>query len=260
MPYLRFFRDKRGYENTYVFHSPAVDGRSRPRLLYWFRTPPSVKVGRLSLDPAAIRAVEANNPDVRFDWNKMLKVRGTPKSGQREPAQARLRTPRGRRPAPAASVPAPETEAQTVAPAPVESPSPALASVPVSSLTVESEAVAPVDADELAAKAHLESLADAEPMADVTDETDEHPVVSLMGHETLARLRARYAEIRARIDEKPLDPEQLDTIRAQAEKLNPDRWTQIEEAVAGIERFESAVETLKAQLGRRPPRHRRDDS
>ena len=91
MPYLRFFRDKRGYENTYVFHGSAVDGRSRPRLLYWFRTAPNVKVGRLSLDPAAIRAVEANNPGVRFDWNKMLKVRGTPKPGQRETGQPRAR-------------------------------------------------------------------------------------------------------------------------------------------------------------------------
>ena len=257
MPYLRFFRDKRGYENTYVFHGSAVDGRSRPRLLYWFRTPPNVKVGRLSLDPAAIRAVEANNPGVRFDWNKMLKVRGTPKSGQRETGQPRARTRSARRPAPKASVPAPETEAPAVSPAPVESTSSALTSGPESPPTVELEAAAPVDADELAAKAHLESLADAEPMP---DETEEHPVVTLMGHETLARLRARYAEIRARIDEKPLDPEQLDTIRAEAEKLNPDRWTQIEEAVAGIERFESEVEVLKAQLGRRPPRQRRDDS
>ena len=255
MPYLRFFRDKRGYENTYVFHGSAVDGRSRPRLLYWFRTPPNVKVGRLSLDPAAIRAVEANNPEVRFDWNKMLKVRGTPKPGQRETGQTRAR--RGRRPAPKASVPAPEPEAPAVSPAPAESTSSVLTSGPESSPTVEPKAVAPVDADELAAKAHLESLADAEPMP---DETEEHPVVTLMGHETLARLRTRYAEIRARIDEKRLDPEQLDTIRAEAEKLNPDRWTQIEDAVAGIERFESEVEVLKAQLGRRPPRQRRDDS
>ena len=265
MPYLRFFRDKRGYENTYVFHGSAVDGRSRPRLLYWFRTPPNVKVGRLSLDPAAIRAVEANNPEVRFDWNKMLKVRGTPKPGQRETGEPRAR--RGRRPAPKASVPAPEPEVPGVSPAPAEAPavspvpmestSPVLTSGPESSPPLEPEAVAPVDADELAAKAHLESLADAEP---ILEETEEHPVVTLMGHETLVRLRARYAEIRARIDEKPLDPEQLDTIGTEAEKLNPDRWTKIEDAVAGIERFESEVEVLKAQLGRRPPRQRRDDS
>lgn len=267
MAYIRFLRDKRGYENTYVFHGSVVDGRSRPRLLYWFRTPPNVKVGRLSLDPAAIRAVEANNPEVRFDWNKMLKVRGTPKPGQRETGQTRARTRRARRPAPKASVPAPDpeapavspalVEAPAVSPAPVESTSSVLTCGPESSPTVEPEAVVPVDADELAAKAHRESLADAEPMP---DETEEHPVVALMGHETLARLRTRYAEIRARIDEKPLDPEQLDTIRAEAEKLNPDRWTQIEDAVAGIERFESEVEVLKAQLGRRPPRQRRNDS
>ena len=249
MPYLRFSRDKRGYENTYVFHGATADGRSRPRLLYWFRTPPSVKVGRLSLDPAAIRAIEENNPDVRFDWNKMLKVRGTPNPRQRGQDQPRARDRRGRRPRSETPVPAAEAEAPQVEPAPVESPS---------HLPPQPESAVNADelADELAAEAHLESLADAE---SVPDEVGEHLVVTLMGHETLARLRARYAEILARIDEKPLDPGQLETIRGLAEKLNPDRWSQIEEAVAGIERFETEAEVLRAQLGRRPPRHRRDE-
>ncbi len=251
MPYLRFSRDKRGYENTYVFHGSTTDGRSRPRLLYWFRTPPSVKVGRLSLDPAAIRAIEENNPDVRFDWNKMLKVRGTPNPKQRGQDKPRARERRGRRPTSSSSTPVPaaETEAPQAEPAPVESPSP---------VTPQPASVAAADelADELAAEAHLKSLAEAEP---VPDEAQEHPVVTLMGHETLARLRARYAEILARIDEKPLDPDQLDTVRGLAEKLNPDRWSQIEEAMAGIERFDAEAEVLRARLGRRPPRQRRDD-
>jgi hypothetical protein len=44
----------------------------RPRLLYWFRTPPNVKVGRQPFDEAVRRALEAQNPDIQFDWQTIL--------------------------------------------------------------------------------------------------------------------------------------------------------------------------------------------
>jgi hypothetical protein len=53
-------------------------GRSRSRVLYWFRTPPGVKVGRAALDPEAIRLIEERNPDVVFDWPRILKGEGRP--------------------------------------------------------------------------------------------------------------------------------------------------------------------------------------
>jgi hypothetical protein len=37
-------------------------------MLYWFRTPPGVKVGRSPFDPDMRRALEVQNPDVVFDW------------------------------------------------------------------------------------------------------------------------------------------------------------------------------------------------
>jgi hypothetical protein len=37
-------------------------------VLYWFRTPPGIKVGRSPFDPDMRRALEAQNPDVAFDW------------------------------------------------------------------------------------------------------------------------------------------------------------------------------------------------
>ena len=67
MAYLRFSRDKRGYEHFYLVQ-PSNRGKSRPRVLYWFRTPPGVKVGRTPFDPDMRRALEAQNPDVEFDW------------------------------------------------------------------------------------------------------------------------------------------------------------------------------------------------
>ena len=255
MPYLRFSRDKRGYENTYVLHAGGAGGKSRPRMLYWFRTPPNVKVGRLPLDAEAIRAVEVNNPDVTFDWNKMLKVRTTPRIGLGASADrgARKRTrrspatePKDRRASQALEADDTRTSASMDAPD------------ALNPLTLIEDP--PADPQLLEAEAHLDDSVPGdereEPPAGAED-YGEHPVVTLMGHETLVRLRARYAEIQARISEKSLEPADRDAMRTRAEALNPDRWTTIESAVTSIERFEADVEAIKAQLGRRPARARR---
>lgn len=74
MPYLKFSRDKRGYEHFSIVE-PVVARRgrpSRPRVLFWFRTPPQVKVGRLPFTEDVRRAIEAQNPGVRFDWPRLL--------------------------------------------------------------------------------------------------------------------------------------------------------------------------------------------
>jgi hypothetical protein len=70
VPFVRVSRDRRGYEHTYLFE---VSNRrpSRPRILYWFRTPPGVKVGREPFDEPVKRALEAQNPGVMFDWKKL---------------------------------------------------------------------------------------------------------------------------------------------------------------------------------------------
>jgi hypothetical protein len=71
--FLKFSRDKRGYENFYLMQ-PSARGKSRPRLLYWFRTPPGVKVGRTPFDSDVRRALEAQNPDVAFDWTAIVQT------------------------------------------------------------------------------------------------------------------------------------------------------------------------------------------
>ena len=73
MAFLRFTRDKRGYEHFYLMQ-PTTNrrGKVRTRILYWFRTPPNVKVGRQPFDDALRRALEAQNPDVAFDWQKIV--------------------------------------------------------------------------------------------------------------------------------------------------------------------------------------------
>ena len=63
MPYVRVSRDKRGYEYFHLIE-PIVGagGQTRHRLLYWFRTPPDVKVGRAPFDEATRREIEARHP------------------------------------------------------------------------------------------------------------------------------------------------------------------------------------------------------
>ena len=51
---------------------PAGRGRGRPRILYWFRTPPQVKVGRELFAEHVRRELEAEYPDVRFDWDALV--------------------------------------------------------------------------------------------------------------------------------------------------------------------------------------------
>jgi hypothetical protein len=75
MAFLRFSRDKRGYEQfSLVEATTNRRGKSRARLLYWYRTPPNVRVGREPFDDAVRRALEAQNPGVQFDWRKIVET------------------------------------------------------------------------------------------------------------------------------------------------------------------------------------------
>ena len=71
MPFLRVLRDRRGYETTYLMHWFREGSRQRSRVLYIFRTPANVRVGRNPLDPDALRDIEARYPDIDFNWNEV---------------------------------------------------------------------------------------------------------------------------------------------------------------------------------------------
>jgi hypothetical protein len=73
MAYLRFSRDRRGYEQFALLQPSSRRGsKARPRLLYWFRSPPNVKVGREPFDADVRRTLEARHPDVPFDWPAII--------------------------------------------------------------------------------------------------------------------------------------------------------------------------------------------
>jgi hypothetical protein len=73
MAFFRFNRDRRGYEHFYLVE-PVTNrrGKTRPRVLYWYRSPPNVRVGRAPFDEEVQRALEAQNPGVAFDWKKIV--------------------------------------------------------------------------------------------------------------------------------------------------------------------------------------------
>jgi hypothetical protein len=73
--FFRFNRDKRGYEYFYLVE-PTTNrrGKVKPRVLYWYRTPPGIRVGREPFDEGVRRALEAQNPGVTFDWRAIVEA------------------------------------------------------------------------------------------------------------------------------------------------------------------------------------------
>ena len=75
MPFLKFTRDKRGIEHFSLVHTTTNRrGKVRPRVLYWYRSPPDIKVGREPFDPAVRRALEVQYPDIAFDWRAIVET------------------------------------------------------------------------------------------------------------------------------------------------------------------------------------------
>jgi hypothetical protein len=236
---LRFSRDKRGYENTFVVHAEKRRGRSRSRILYWFRTPPGVKVGRSALDEDAIRLIEQHNPDVDFDWTRILKGGGD-SGDSRKPDQPRRDTrPRGgphqpQRPQGTQPHPAP----------PREPPAPAVD-------VANSPPIGVAEVTPAAAEAIIPSGGAHEAPT---------PAHARLGAEAVIRLRGRYAEILTRIDERIQDPARQEELKAEAERLNPDSWVTEAEVQTGLEQYETVFESLRAVVGRRRRRRRRRGS
>jgi hypothetical protein len=71
MPFLRVVRDRRGYEVTYLMHLYRDGHRQRSRILYVFRTPGGVRVGRHALEPDVLRQIAAAHPELTFDWKQI---------------------------------------------------------------------------------------------------------------------------------------------------------------------------------------------
>lgn len=234
-------------------HADRRGGRPRSRLLYWFRTPPGVRVGRAALDEAAIRLIEEHNPDVEFDWTRILKGEtSAPEPRPRQVTQPRPRVERQPRPMPPVT-PAGDTNLQP--PPPEMQPAdgePSLADVPLLLVPVPAfdDDGTPTDAMAEERNAAAEEAGAPVPTA----------ALARLGAEGLLRLRARHSEVLARISEKVTEPAKRDELKVQAERLNPDMWVTDSDVSAGLEQYETVFESLRSMVGRRRKRRRRSSA
>jgi hypothetical protein len=76
VPFIRYNRDKRGFETTLVMHGYRTpQGGQQSRVLYLFRSPSNLQVGRTALDEEVVEALEHTHPDLTFDWPVLLRDR-----------------------------------------------------------------------------------------------------------------------------------------------------------------------------------------
>jgi hypothetical protein len=115
VPFLRVIRDKRGYETTYLMDWYHESGRQRSRVLYAFRGPGGVRVGRLPLEPATMHELEVCYPAVTFDWKTIFADRQVIESG---PDLRRRRPRREEAPSETAEIPAKPAPKVQVPPSP----------------------------------------------------------------------------------------------------------------------------------------------
>lgn len=79
----------------------------------------------------------------------------------------------------------------------------------------------------------------------------------VLGAERLELLRARYAELLARIQMRGGDPARQQALRERAQGVNPDAWVTEQEVRDALSNLEATLEDLHGLVGRRRRRRRR---
>ncbi len=73
-------------------------------------------------------------------------------------------------------------------------------------------------------------------------------LAELVGRDIATRLRARYAEITARIHQMDADDATRAAWQTRAEPLNPDSWITPDEILAGVSRADQLFDDLRRTL------------
>jgi len=213
VPFLRLTRDPRGYEYTFLLH--VSHPGEAPRVLYWYRSAPGVRVGRPALDEDAIRTIEEQHPEIDFDWPHILEVGATmPPEVERRPERPRRRPRDGERPIESIG----ESESDILE-------DPIVAAVD-GAAGEPTPAPAPVPGHPRVTSAILEEL---------------------VGREIATRLRARFAEVVARVHAIPDEPTRA-TWQARADRLDPDNWVTPEEVLRGVEHADRLFDELRRDV------------
>jgi hypothetical protein len=82
-------------------------------------------------------------------------------------------------------------------------------------------------------------------------------VERMLGAEQLTVLRARHAEILARISARGGDPARVEALREQAAAVDPDGWVTEADVTAGLAAVDATLLELHRIVGRRRRRRRR---
>jgi hypothetical protein len=230
VPFLRLTRDRRGTENTFLLHTDRPG--DRPKLLYWYRTAPGVVLGRSPLDEDAIRTIEDQHPEIDFDWPAILALSEVMTPEDEAPARPRQqegRRQRSREP----GREAPPPPRQDAPPTPELDSEPVVVPEPLPDVAMSAEeGIEPeVEPDEPPAPRHTLGLLE-----------------ELVGREIATRLRARYAELSARIHERHVAGVDRELWMTRAEPLNPDSWLTPEAVLDGVRRADGLFESLRKEL------------
>jgi hypothetical protein len=224
--FLRITRDRRGYENTFLLHASRPN--DFPRVLYWFRSAPGVRVGRAALDEDAIRTIEEQHPEIEFDWPQILEVgaASAPEVDDR-PVRPRRKPPQPKR--------REDVHVET--------------DVAAAGTTAVDDNDAP-DAEDAVVEASADNAredaapTDAEPPSRVAPSL----LDQLVGREIATRLRGRYAETCTRIRQRAPDDLTRELWLTRASALNPDSWVTPEEILKGVSRADELFDGLRREL------------
>lgn len=219
MPFLRVIRDKRGYETTYLMHLYRDGQRQRSKILYVFRTPGGVRVGRDPLEPDMLRQIEAQYPDIVFNWQLVRESQQLIETA----AEPRRRRPRR------------EDESTDVA-SPPAVPAPAAAAPAAPASPSASAPFPPPPPSRIAIPSTIEGATPDERIAFLAHW---HPI------------------IRERIPHRTSDPSRQEALNALADRLSPGNWTDADQITAGLLQAAEALERLSRVFAKRRRRGRR---
>jgi hypothetical protein len=191
--------------------------RQRSKILYVFRTPGGVRVGRDPLEPEVLRQIESQYPEIQFDWAMVRESQQVIESS----AEPRRRKPRREEDAPAvAALPVPIAVPAAAAPAAAP---PRLAIPSVIDGATPDERIAflahwhpiireriPHRTSDRARQEALNALADRLNPANWTD-ADEITAGLQQAAEALERLSLVFAKRRRRGRRKPKEPRSADS-------------------------------------------------
>ena len=245
MPFVRYARDRRGYETLYVMHAFDADGRGRPRVLYACRTVPYARVGRAPIDESVQRRIETAYPNIGFEWPRLLKeaAASAPRPERPDPrneprkGRGRERERKPRREVP--QVPAVPSVPPVRFEAPVETPIDAPAPPPAAAVEPERpEPPEPAEVPEVIGALLVDRA---------------WPVVGLVGEARALVLRGRYIEVANRVLSRVSDPDEQRRLSGDAARLNPEGWKTDEAARAGVAGFDAAYEAIAARIRQQQP-------